>query len=68
MYYDMELIQEQPGTYMYSAELKHAKEASNHVVIINSLKVHSDDAVALVEMMRGLSRQLMDVCNEINGE
>ena len=64
----MEQIQEQTRTYMYSAELKHSKQGSSHVVIINSLKVHNDDAVALVEMMNGLSHQLMEICNRLNGE
>ena len=66
---DMEqVMQQQTLTYKYSAELSHSKSGSNHVVIIKSLRVYSDDPTQLVEMTNGLLHQLTTICDRANGE
>lgn len=66
---DMEqVIQQQTPTYKYSAELSHSKSGSNHVVIIKSLRVYSDDPTQLVEMTNGLLHQLTVICDRANGD
>jgi hypothetical protein len=61
-------IQQQTQTYLYEVELGHAKESASHVVIIKSLKVRSDDPTKLIEMINGLSHQMIQVVNRMNGE
>ena len=61
-------IQQQTQTYRYEVDLAHAKESSSHVVIIKSLKVRSDDPTNLVEMINGLSHQVMKIVERMNSD
>lgn len=63
-----QVIQQQTQTYKYSAELSHSKSGSNHVVIIKSLRVYSDDPTELVEMSNALLHQLTTICDRANSD
>ena len=54
---ETETIQEKQ--YQYSVEVGHAKQGSNHVLIIKSLKVRGDDIADVVaELKAGLATVL----------